>query len=371
MSSLHLRNISKRFGPNEVLKNLNLDIESGEFMVLAGPSGCGKSTLLRIIAGLEDADVGDILLEQKRIDDLPPKDRDIAIVFQNYALYPHMTAYENIAFGLKIRGLDKKEIHEKVIEAAKILEITELLDRKPAKMSGGQRQRVAIGRAIVRKPKLFLFDEPLSNLDASLRAQMRYEIASLHKKLKATIVYVTHDQVEAMTLADRITVLRNGMIQQTATPAEIYQQPENIFVAGFTGSPPMNFIDGSIEMSLGKYIFKADEESLEWPLPEHLQHASLLSGSVVAGIRPEDLFLESAKLKQVPVGTIQTNITHLEWLGYDGIAYTHLGGRPWKMRSSSREELTKDTAVTWTFDIVNCHYFDKKTGNRLHEMKKP
>lgn len=366
MASLQLRNISKKFGSNEVVQNISLEIASGEFMVLAGPSGCGKSTLLRIIAGLEDADSGDILLDNQRINDLPPKDRDIAIVFQNYALYPHMTAYDNIAFGLKIRGMDKKEIDDKVREAAQILDISDLLDRKPAKMSGGQRQRVAIGRAIVRKPRLFLFDEPLSNLDASLRAQMRYEIASLHKKLKATIIYVTHDQVEAMTLASRITILKKGIIQQTGTPAEVYEQPSNIFVAGFTGSPAMNFLEGSIiEMTSGKYYFKGNDVEVAWALPVQSEGTVLISNKVMAGIRPEDLYLQSTTDSDETMGRLQTDISHTEWLGYDGIAYTSLGGRPWKMRWSKKEALITDKPVFWTFDPAKCHYFDLDTGKRL------
>ncbi|MCK5171549.1 MAG: sn-glycerol-3-phosphate ABC transporter ATP-binding protein UgpC, partial [Bacteroidales bacterium] len=250
MATIRFDNVSKIFNNQvKVVKNINLEIKDKEFTVLVGPSGCGKSTSLRMIAGLEDISEGNLYIGDKIVNNLPPKDRHIAIVFQNYALYPHMTAYENLAFGLKIKKIKKKEIHSRVMEAAQILEIEDLLDRKPKAMSGGQRQRVAIGRAIVRKPKVFLFDEPLSNLDAKLRVQMRIEISKLHQKLKTTIVYVTHDQVEAMTLGDRIVVMDKGEIQQVDTPLNLYKNPKNLFVAGFIGTPPMNFIEGKVSFN--------------------------------------------------------------------------------------------------------------------------
>ena len=245
MAFIDLKNISKQYSSssNRVVNNVNLEVQEGEFLVLVGPSGCGKSTTLRMIAGLEEISEGEIYIDGKLVNNIPPKDRDIAMVFQNYALYPHMSVFENLAFGLKLRKLKKEEIKERVNYAAKILEIEDLLDRKPKQLSGGQRQRVAVGRAIVRNPKVFLFDEPLSNLDAKLRVQMRVEISRLHQRLETTVVYVTHDQVEAMTMGDRIVVMKDGVVQQVDMPLNIYNNPSNKFVAGFIGSPAMNFLD--------------------------------------------------------------------------------------------------------------------------------
>ena len=251
MASLSLKGIGKRY-PNgfEAVKDFNLEIEDQEFIIFVGPSGCGKSTTLRMITGLEEITTGDLFIDGKRMNEVEPKDRDIAMVFQNYALYPHMTVFDNMAFGLKLRKVPKEEIEQKVLEAAKILDLEQLLDRRPKALSGGQRQRVAMGRAIVRNPKVFLMDEPLSNLDAKLRVQMRAEIASLHQRLGATIIYVTHDQTEAMTLGTRIVVLKDGVIQQVDTPKRLYNEPQNLFVAGFIGSPQMNFIDAVCKVCL-------------------------------------------------------------------------------------------------------------------------
>jgi len=251
MAEIQLRNMIKRFGDLETIHDVSLDIEHREFVVFVGPSGCGKSTLLRLVAGLEDITAGDLYIDGDLVNDLPPAKRGVAMVFQSYALYPHMTVYENMAFGLKLAKVDKAEIDQKVRSAAEILQITNLLDRKPKEMSGGQRQRVAIGRAIVRDPKVFLFDEPLSNLDAKLRVQMRIEIKKLHSELDATMIYVTHDQVEAMTLAEKIVVLRDGYVEQVGRPLDLYRHPENAFVAGFIGSPSMNFIDTMIASATG------------------------------------------------------------------------------------------------------------------------
>ncbi len=283
MATVELRDISKTYpGDIQAVRNADITVEDQEFMVLVGPSGCGKTTTLRMIAGLEEIDGGELYIDGKRMNDVPPKDRDIAMVFQNYALYPHMTVYENMAFGLKIRKFPKVEIKKRVGEAAKILDIGELLERKPKALSGGQRQRVAVGRAIVRQPKVFLFDEPLSNLDAKLRVQMRAEISSLHNRLEATMVYVTHDQVEAMTMGDRIVVMDNGKIQQIGTPMEVYDEPANRFVAGFIGSPPMNFL-----------------------------------GDV--GVRPEDLVFD-------PDGDIRGVVQVIEPLGSETHVYVDTGG---------------------------------------------
>jgi multiple sugar transport system ATP-binding protein len=290
MAQILLKNVDKVYdGGNKVVDDLNLDIQNEEFVVLVGPSGCGKSTTLRMIAGLEEVTRGTIQIGERVVNDVPPKDRNIAMVFQNYALYPHMTVYENMAFGLKLRKLPKPEIQQRVKRAASILGIESLLERKPRALSGGQRQRVAVGRAIVRDPACFLFDEPLSNLDAKLRVETRAEIKELHLRLKSTTVYVTHDQEEAMTLGDRVVVMKDGVIQQTGAAYEIYQQPVNRFVAGFLGSPPMNFFDGALSEQSGKLYF--DEGSGLLPVPDwakaDLQAAK--TGQVVLGVRPEAL----------------------------------------------------------------------------------
>src|SRR5499433_2682872 len=286
MAEVSLRNVVKRFDNVEAVRSINLDIPDNEFVVLVGPSGCGKSTTLRMIAGLEEVTAGDIFIGGEIVNDRPPKDRDIAMVFQNYALYPHMTAYENMSFGLKLRKFPKDEIRRRVDNAARILDIAELLDRKPKALSGGQRQRVAMGRAIVRDPKVFLFDEPLSNLDAKLRVAMRGEIKALHQRLKTTTVYVTHDQVEAMTMADRIVVMHDGRVEQIGTPLELYDRPGNLFVAQFIGSPAMNVIEGTVRRNGTAYVEAAG--GVKWPLGE----AAGSDGQPVSyGIRPEHLEL--------------------------------------------------------------------------------
>ncbi len=293
MATVELKNIVKVYDGNvRAVDNANITVNDQEFLVLVGPSGCGKTTTLRMIAGLEDITEGELSIDGKIVNDVPPKDRDIAMVFQNYALYPHMSVYDNMAFGLKIRKFPKDEIEARVKEAAQILDIEELLDRKPKALSGGQRQRVAVGRAIVRKPKVFLFDEPLSNLDAKLRVQMRAEISGLHSRLKATMVYVTHDQVEAMTMADKIVVMKGGLIQQIGSPLTLYNEPANRFVAGFIGSPPMNFCNVTIREEGGKLI--ADEGSFALDITgryaENLK--AYVGRDVTFGIRPEDLHSE-------------------------------------------------------------------------------
>jgi multiple sugar transport system ATP-binding protein len=294
MAKVELKGIGKVYpGDVRAVENANITIEDREFVVLVGPSGCGKTTTLRMVAGLEDITEGTLEIDGKIVNDLPPKDRDIAMVFQNYALYPHMTVFDNMAFGLKIRKFPKEEIQQRVKEAAQILDIEALLDRKPKALSGGQRQRVAVGRAIVRKPKVFLFDEPLSNLDAKLRVQMRAEISSLHNRLAATMIYVTHDQVEAMTMADKIVVMKDGLIQQIGSPLELYNNPDNRFVAGFIGSPPMNFMSVDVKEEGGKLII--DEGTFKLPLSA--AEAKLMEPykgkRVTFGIRPENLDYEA------------------------------------------------------------------------------
>jgi multiple sugar transport system ATP-binding protein len=290
MAEVALRNVVKRYDNVEAVRSINLDIPDNEFVVLVGPSGCGKSTTLRMIAGLEEVTSGDIYIGGDIVNDLPPKDRDIAMVFQNYALYPHMSVYENMSFGLKLRKFPKEEIKKRVDHAARILDITELLDRKPKALSGGQRQRVAMGRAIVRNPKVFLFDEPLSNLDAKLRVQMRTEIKRVHQLVKTTTVYVTHDQVEAMTLADRVVVMNGGVIEQIATPQDLYHHPKTLFVAGFIGSPAMNFIRCRLEQNgTGQRVRISDKISLPVPASRAARFQPLNGRELLFGLRPEHI----------------------------------------------------------------------------------
>lgn len=331
MSSVILKNVRKTYDNNKtVINNVNLEIKDKEFVVLVGASGCGKSTLLRMIAGLEDISDGEIYIDGKKVNNIPPKDRDIAFVFQSYALYPHMTVRENIAFGLKMRKVDKAVISQKVQEAAEILNLGEYLDRKPRQLSGGQRQRVALGRAIVRNPKVFLMDEPLSNLDAKLRVQMRSEIKKLHEKLQTTFIYVTHDQTEALTMGDRIVVLNNGDIQQAGSPEDIYNNPQNTFVAGFIGSPQMNFIEGK---DIG------------------------LDENILYGIRPEKMTKSDGDIK------LTVNVEISEMLGSEKIIYFSVG----KQKCSAR--VYSDFNIGKTFDLSICssdlYKFDAKTGLRI------
>lgn len=305
MAEVLLKDICKIYdGGVKAVNNANIEIKDKEFVVLVGPSGCGKSTTLRMIAGLEDISSGELYIDGNLVNDIPPKDRDIAMVFQNYALYPHMTVYDNMAFGLKVRKFPKNEIDKRVHEAAKILDIEELLDRKPKALSGGQRQRVAVGRAIVRKPKVFLFDEPLSNLDAKLRVQMRAEISSLHHRLQATMIYVTHDQVEALTMADKIVVMKLGVIQQIGGPLELYNNPNNKFVAGFIGSPPMNFMEcnviedkNDIYINEGSFCLKVTSEQAKLLKP-------YVGKNVILGIRPEDVAFSAQRVDNVTINGI-------------------------------------------------------------------
>lgn len=318
MAKVELLNITKRFGDNLVIDDCSVTVNDREFLVLVGPSGCGKSTLLRIVAGLEEATSGQIKISGRDVSNLPPKDRDIAMVFQSYALYPHMSVYKNMAFGLKMRGFQKSYIDLHVREAAKILEIENLLDRRPAQLSGGQRQRVAMGRAIVRKPEVFLFDEPLSNLDAKLRVQMRLEIKKLHEKLQTTIIYVTHDQVEAMTLADRIAILEGGVTQQVDAPKNVYNKPANRFVAEFIGSPPMNFLPANIQGLTAK------TDSFSVPI-ESDAAAKLKAGnnqSVILGIRPENFYIEQPPFTDV---TVPARTEVIETLGANTVLFCSSG----------------------------------------------
>jgi multiple sugar transport system ATP-binding protein len=370
MADVRLKNIVKSYdGKTDVVKKVSFDILDKEFMVLVGPSGCGKSTVLRMIAGLEEITSGDLYIDSEQVNDLLPKDRDIAMVFQNYALYPHMTVYQNMAFGLKIKKTPKKEIDLRVRKAAEALDITHLLDRKPKAMSGGQRQRVAIGRAIVRDPKVFLFDEPLSNLDAKLRVQMRVELQKLHKKLQVTIVYVTHDQTEAMTLGDRIVVLKDGNIMQIGSPMELYNSPDNMFVAGFIGSPPMNFIHGKIEDSGGELVFHDDRGVMDMSL-EPVQNRALgdyAGKKVVFGIRPECIHHQQPKEDQPPkeasrYARVKTVITAIEQMGSEMLAYAMIDDVQIIARFSSDSQVSVDQPADIWFDLQKVYFFDPESG---------
>ena len=363
MASLSLKNICKVY-PNgfEAVKNFNLEIADKEFIIFVGPSGCGKSTTLRMIAGLEDISSGELKIGDRVVNDVEPKDRDIAMVFQNYALYPHMTVYDNMAFGLKLRKVPKDEIDKMVKEAAKILDLTQLLDRKPKALSGGQRQRVAMGRAIVRNPKVFLMDEPLSNLDAKLRGQMRVEISKLHQRLETTIIYVTHDQTEAMTLGTRIVVMKDGVIQQVDTPQNLYEKPQNLFVAGFMGSPQMNFLDAVVRINGTAVTLEVAGQSI--PLPP-AKAKKLIDGgyngkTVVMGIRPEDvydseMFIETAKC------VFSSTIKVYELLGAEVFLYFDLGEFPMTARVDPRSNARPGDTVRFAFDVEKIHVFDKET----------
>jgi len=357
MAKISLKNIKKVYPGNVVaVQDFNLEIEDKEFIILVGPSGCGKSTTLRMIAGLEDITDGELYIGDQLVNDVAPKDRDIAMVFQNYALYPHMTVFKNMAFGLTLRKLPKEEIRQKVEEAAKILDIEHLLDRKPKALSGGQRQRVALGRAMVRDPAVFLLDEPLSNLDAKLRNQMRAEISKLHKKLGTTFVYVTHDQTEAMTMGDRIVVMKDGVIQQIDTPQNLFNKPCNLFVAGFIGTPQMNFINGTIVKSGNGYSAKFAGHRVALPESKQDKVAPYEGKEVVFGIRPEDIAVrnnggESAEVK----------IELVELMGSEMYLHCSLNDCKLTVRTPVIDGCRTDSTLPMTFNPQKLHIFDKET----------
>ena len=362
MASLSLKNIYKVY-PNgfNAVKDFNLEIEDKEFIIFVGPSGCGKSTTLRMIAGLEDISSGELWIGDKLVNDVEPKDRDIAMVFQNYALYPHMSVYDNMAFGLRLRKVPKDRIDKLVHEAAKILNIEMLLDRKPKALSGGQRQRVAMGRAIVRDPKVFLMDEPLSNLDAKLRVQMRSEIASLHNRLGATIIYVTHDQTEAMTLGTRIVVLKDGVIMQVDSPQKLYNEPQNLFVAGFIGSPQMNFVDAQCVVEGAKASLKFDNYSIELPeaKAKKLIDGGYAGKTVIMGIRPEDIYDGAEELAKFAGSVVETDVTGYELLGAEVLLYYTLGGANMTARVDSDTTARYGDHIRLALDTSKIHVFDK------------
>jgi multiple sugar transport system ATP-binding protein len=366
MASLSLKNVCKVY-PNgfEAVKDFNLEIADKEFIIFVGPSGCGKSTTLRMIAGLEDISSGELKIGDRVVNDVEPKDRDIAMVFQNYALYPHMTVYDNMAFGLKLRKVPKTEIDKMVREAAKILDLEKLLDRKPKALSGGQRQRVAMGRAIVRNPKVFLMDEPLSNLDAKLRVQMRIEIAKLHQRLGTTIIYVTHDQTEAMTLGTRIVVMKDGVVQQVDTPQNLYDKPQNLFVAGFMGSPQMNFIDATVEVKGDTANLNVKGAGLSIPLPpaksKKLIEGGYAGKTVTFGIRPEDIYDSQMMVEAKSESTFDTTIRVYELLGAEVFLYADLAEFPITARVDPRTTARPGDKVKFAMDVEKIHVFDKET----------
>jgi ABC-type sugar transport systems, ATPase components len=376
MSSVTLKNIYKRYAGGVVaVSDFCLDIEDKEFIILVGPSGCGKSTTLRMIAGLEEISDGELFIDNKKVNDVPPKERDIAMVFQNYALYPHMTVFENMSFGLKIRKMPKEEIRRRVNEAARILEIEHLLDRKPAALSGGQRQRVALGRAIVRNPKVFLLDEPLSNLDAKLRTAMRSELSKLHKRLETTFIYVTHDQTEAMTMGTRIVVLKDGFIQQVAPPQELFEKPCNLFVATFIGTPQMNVCEALVTDENGvTYLeFGNQDENGNFPariaLPEHSGRKSELleyaGKKVIFGIRPNDVHNEQQYLDANPACVVECDLDLTEMLGAETNLYVKIGNTNFTAVVDTRTTIDMNNKVKLHFDTDNVHLFDSDTEQRI------
>jgi multiple sugar transport system ATP-binding protein len=379
MARIVLENVSKSFtGPKgeavHAVSNVSLAVEDKEFVVLVGPSGCGKSTTLRMIAGLEEISSGTIAIDGRIVNEVEPKDRDVAMVFQNYALYPHMTVYENMAFGLKLRKYPKAEIEKRVRQAAEILGITTLLDRLPKALSGGQRQRVAVGRAIVRQPKAFLFDEPLSNLDAQMRVQMRMELAKLHRRLAATMVYVTHDQVEAMTMGNRIAVMKDGVIQQVADPIHLYQHPANLFVAGFIGAPPMNFFRGTLGGEPGGLCFieaappRAGQTSgFQVRLsPEHSAKLSGRSGlPVILGLRPEDIGLSTGGVGTAVDSTVDAVVELVEPLGAETLFHLTTGAHAMVARLGAAERNAPGQKVRAAFALAGFHFFDSTTEQAI------
>ena len=364
MASLSLTNVCKVY-PNgfEAVKDFSLEVEDQEFIIFVGPSGCGKSTTLRMIAGLEEISSGELKIDGRVVNDVEPKDRDIAMVFQNYALYPHMTVFDNMAFGLKLRKVPKDEIKKKVEEAAKILDLEKLLDRKPKALSGGQRQRVAMGRAIVRNPKVFLMDEPLSNLDAKLRVQMRSEIASLHNRLKATIIYVTHDQTEAMTLGTRIVVLKDGVIMQVDSPQKLYNEPNNLFVAGFIGSPQMNFIDAVCKVEGERVTLNFEKTSVVLPpaKAKKLIDGGYNGKTVVMGIRPEDIGDSQIEIEAHKDAVFETDVTGYELLGSEVLLYFNVAGTAMTAKVDSRTTARMGDHIKMAIDPEKIHVFDKET----------
>ena len=368
MASVSLRHIEKIYDNGfHAVKDFNLEIEDKEFIIFVGPSGCGKSTTLRMVAGLEEISSGDLLIGGERMNDVEPKNRDIAMVFQSYALYPHMTVYDNMAFGLKLRKVPKDQIDKQVHEAARILDIEHLLDRKPRALSGGQRQRVAMGRAIVRNPKIFLMDEPLSNLDAKLRVQMRIEISKLHQRLGTTIIYVTHDQTEAMTLGTRIVVMKDGVVQQVDTPQNLYNKPSNLFVAGFIGSPQMNFIECELKKEGNTLyaLFAGNKIRVTDAQAKELEQKGYVGKKVTLGIRPEDIYEADDYAGESKDATLDATIRVYELLGAEVFLYFDIENTNFTARVNPDTKTRTGSTTKFVLDMKKAHFFDKDTENTI------
>jgi len=365
MASVTYEHVYKRFGDVVAVNDLDIFIEDKEFLVLVGPSGCGKTTALRCLAGLEDVTEGRILIGDQVVNDVAPKDRDIAMVFQSYALYPHMSVYDNMAFGLKLRKTPKEEIKRRVQEAAEILGIEYLLDRKPRQLSGGQRQRVAVGRAIVREPKVFLFDEPLSNLDAKLRVETRANINKLHQELQTTFIYVTHDQVEAMTMASRIAVITKGVLQQIDTPQTLYDLPDNLFVAGFIGSPAMNFFQGTLRRDNGRFVVDGGTFNVQIPENRNDTYADHLDKQIIFGIRPEDIHNPHFTPPGIIPQPVECTVDVTELMGNEIFVYLKTGENIFVARVDPRSQYKVNDTVQVVFNMENMHIFDRETEEAI------
>jgi multiple sugar transport system ATP-binding protein len=366
MSRVLLENVNKKYGDIAVVKDFNLEIQDREFCIFVGPSGCGKTTTLRMIAGLEEITNGDIYIGDSRVNDLPPKDRDIAMVFQNYALYPHMTVYDNMGFGLKLRGYSKKEIDLRVHEAADILDVRHLLERRPKQLSGGQRQRVAVGRAIVRKPKVFLFDEPLSNLDAKLRVQMRAELKKIHERLQSTMIYVTHDQTEAMTMGDRICVMKDGLIQQVDGPLPLYDNPVNKFVAGFIGSPPMNFMEVDVIKRDNTYYLNEGTYEIKLPSEYNEKVSAHVDSKIYLGIRPEDIYDKLFYTMGAKDGnTFNATVDVVEPLGSEIYLHLNTGKNVLIAKVDPHNQAKSNQVMELVVNLRKIHLFNTETGLAL------
>jgi multiple sugar transport system ATP-binding protein len=358
MASVTFKNVYKRFGEVTAVNNLNIEVADKEFLVLVGPSGCGKTTALRCLAGLEEISDGEIIIADRVVNDVAPKDRDIAMVFQSYALYPHLSVYDNMAFGLKLRKVPKEEIKRRVGEAADVLGIRDLLERKPRQLSGGQRQRVAVGRAIVREPKVFLFDEPLSNLDAKLRVAMRAEISKLHQRLQTTFIYVTHDQIEAMTMATRIAVINRGVLQQLDTPQNLYDRPNNLFVAGFIGSPAMNFFPGKLRKDGGKLLVDAGDFVVPIPPSKSKPYEAHAGKEVIFGLRPENIHDADFVPPNIDTEKVAVKVDVTELMGNEIFLYLVSGKNTFVSRVDPRSKLRVGEQATVAFDMDSFHIFD-------------
>ncbi|HKY56102.1 MAG TPA: sn-glycerol-3-phosphate ABC transporter ATP-binding protein UgpC [Anaerolineales bacterium] len=365
MASVTFENVVKQFGDVKAVNNLNIHVADKEFLVLVGPSGCGKTTALRSLAGLEEITSGNIKIGDRIVNDVAPKDRDIAMVFQSYALYPHLSVYDNMAFGLKLRKVPRDEIKRRVSEAADILGIQELLQRKPRQLSGGQRQRVAVGRAIVREPKVFLFDEPLSNLDAKLRVAMRAEISKLHQRLQTTFIYVTHDQTEAMTMATRIAVINKGVLQQLDTPQNLYDRPNNLFVAGFIGSPAMNFFPGKLRKDDGKLVVDAGDFVVAIPRSRAKPYEDHVDKDIIFGIRPENIHDAEYVPTNIDSEKVAVKVDVTELMGNEIFLYLVSGKNTFVARVDPRSKLRVGEQATVAFDMDNIHVFDATTEEAI------